>query len=100
MAVILMVLLGVTGMAVPPVATGLAVQYAAAAPTLAAALTVFAFNLGLALGSSVAGIALDSSLGATGPALIGVVAVCLGIPPLLVLLRSTQANHSQATPQS
>jgi predicted MFS family arabinose efflux permease len=63
-AIIFSVLLGVAGMSVPPVVTGLAVRYARSAPALAAALSVSAFNLGIALGSWAGGRALDSSLGA------------------------------------
>ena len=97
-AVVLLVLLGVTGMAVPPVATGLAVCYARSAPTLAAALAVSAFNLGIALGSWVGGRALDSSLGVTGPALIGAVGAALGLVPLLALARATKpASHDEKT---
>jgi DHA1 family inner membrane transport protein len=84
-AVVLVVLLGVAGMAVPPVATGLAVQFAGSAPTLAAGLAVAAFNGGIALGSWIAGNTLDSSLGATGPALIGAVLAVIGLIPLLAL---------------
>jgi predicted MFS family arabinose efflux permease len=90
-AVALIVLLGVAGMAVPPVATGLAVRFAAAAPTLAAGLAVSGFNGGIALGSWIAGDALESSLGATGPALIGAIMAAVGLVPLLALaaLRAT-----------
>jgi predicted MFS family arabinose efflux permease len=95
-AVALLVLLGLMGMAVPPVATGLAVRYASSAPTLAAALSVSAFNLGIALGSWVGGLALDSPLGASGPALIGAVGAALGLVPLLALARATgRAAHPE-----
>jgi DHA1 family inner membrane transport protein len=83
--VVLVVLLGVTGMCVPPVATGLAVRFASSAPTLAAALAVSAFNTGIAVGSWIAGYALGTSLGATGPALVGAVMTALGLAPLLAL---------------
>jgi DHA1 family inner membrane transport protein len=85
-AVILVVLLGVAGMAVPPVATGLAVRFAHSAPTPAAALAVSAFNTGIAAGSWVAGVALASELGATGPALVGVGMAAVGLVPLLTLV--------------
>jgi|tagenome__1003787_1003787.scaffolds.fasta_scaffold20857012_2 predicted MFS family arabinose efflux permease len=97
-AVALLVLLGVTGMAVPPVATGLAVRYASSAPTPAAALSVSAFNVGIALGSWVGGRALDSSLGASGPALIEAVGAALGLVPLLALTRAGKgAAHAEHT---
>ncbi|MDQ1622165.1 MAG: transporter, family, chloramphenicol resistance protein, partial [Actinomycetota bacterium] len=98
-AVVLIVLLGVVGMSVPPVATGLAVRYASKAPTLAAALSVSAFNLGIALGSWAGGTALDSSLGAVGPAVIGAGGAALGIVPLVVLaLVTRRALRNGVTP--
>ncbi|OOP60415.1 MFS transporter [Arthrobacter sp. SRS-W-1-2016] len=84
-AAALVVLLGATGMAVPPVATGLAVRFAAPAPTLAAALAVSAFNAGIALGSWIAGQTLESALGATGPAVVGVIMTAAGLVPLFIL---------------
>jgi DHA1 family inner membrane transport protein len=92
-AIIFSVLLGVAGMSVPPVVTSLAVRYARSAPTLAAALSVSAFNLGIALGSWAGGRALDSSLGATGPALIGAAGAALGLVPLLALARGSRTCH-------
>jgi DHA1 family inner membrane transport protein len=97
-AVTLVVLLGVAGMAVPPVATGLAVRFASSAPTLAAGLAVAGFNGGIALGSWIAGDALDSSLGATGPALVGAVMAVVGLMPLLALA-ATRATSRDAGPQ-
>jgi DHA1 family inner membrane transport protein len=82
---VLVALLGITGMAVPPVATGLAVRFAPAAPTLAAAVAVAAFNLGIALASWVESEALDGPLGVTAPETIGVALVVLGLIPLAVL---------------
>jgi DHA1 family inner membrane transport protein len=84
-AVVVITLLGVVTMAIPPVATGLSVRLAGSAPTLAAAFTVSAFNGGIAAGSSIGGHTLDTSLGATGPATVGVVMVALGLVPLLAL---------------
>jgi DHA1 family inner membrane transport protein len=72
-------------MAVPPVATGLAVRLAAAAPALAAGLAVSAFNAGIALGSWIAGYALDSALGPGGPALVGAIMAVVGLIPLIAL---------------
>jgi DHA1 family inner membrane transport protein len=45
------------------------------------ALAVAAFNTGIAAGSWAAGIALASPLGATGPAVVGVVMVAAGWCP-------------------
>ncbi|MCW2947146.1 MAG: major facilitator superfamily 1 [Actinoallomurus sp.] len=92
--VILVVLMGLTGMAVPPIATALSVRFAHSAPTVAAALAVSGFNTGIALGSWVAGSALDSSLGLTGPALVGTVMIALGLIPLIALaaIRATRTD--------
>src|SRR3954453_11610679 len=87
-AVIVIPFLGVVTMAIPPVATGLSVRLAGSAPTLAAALTVSAFNGGIAIGSLLRGQTLDTSLGETGPAPVGVVMVALGFVPLAALGRA------------
>jgi predicted MFS family arabinose efflux permease len=49
-------------------------------------LAVSAFNAGIAAGSWLAGHALDSSLGATGPALVGVAMTAVGLVSLLALV--------------
>src|SRR3954462_1017783 len=78
-------LLGAVSMAIPTAATGLSVRLAHSAPTLAAAFTVSAFNGGGAPGSPIRGAPLNTSLGQTGPATLGVVMVGLGLIPLAVL---------------
>ncbi|MFL6125826.1 MFS transporter [Actinophytocola sp.] len=83
----LVVLLGLFGMATNPVLIGMAVRYAAHAPTLASALSTSSFNLGTAVGSWLAGFALESALGATGPVLVGTGIAALYFVPLTLLLR-------------
>ena len=97
-AVIVITVLGVVTMAIPPVATGLSVGLAGSAPTLAAALTVSAFNGGIVAGSSIGGLTLDTSLGETGPATLGVVMVALGLLPLaaLAMARAGDTHHFPA----
>nr|WP_257232516.1 MFS transporter [Streptomyces sp. Rer75] len=80
--VFLMVLAGFT---VNPVVTSLAVRFAGNAPTLTSALTTSAYNTGIAAGSAVAGMTMDSSLGLTGPPLVGTVSAALTLLPLLAL---------------
>src|SRR3954451_12180609 len=98
-AVITITLLGVVTMAIPPVATGLSVRLAALAPTLAAAVTVSAFNGGIAFGSAIGGHTLDTSLGETGPAAVGIVMALLSLIPLIAIamngagLTKTSRNH-------
>jgi predicted MFS family arabinose efflux permease len=94
-AVITITLLGAVTMAIPPVATGLTVRLAAAAPTLAAALTVSAFNGGIAAGTTLGGHTLDTALAETGPATVGVLMVGLVLVPLAALARR-RAGRSNA----
>ncbi|WP_051138232.1 hypothetical protein [Streptomyces canus] len=63
----------------------LAVRFAGRSPTLGSALTVSAFNLGIAAGSWAAGHALESSLGATGPAAVGTVIAGLTLIPTIAI---------------
>ncbi|MFI2780841.1 MFS transporter [Streptomyces sp. ALB3] len=87
-AIALVFLMALTGFTVNPVVTSLAVRSAGDAPTLTSALTTSAYNMGIAAGSALAGHALDSSLGLTGPALVGAVFAALTLLPLIGLLRS------------
>ncbi|MFZ4893335.1 MFS transporter [Plantibacter sp. Mn2098] len=82
---VLFFFVGAAGLCVPPLATGLSIRLASSAPTLAAASAVAAYNGGVALGSWVAGIALESALGVTGPSAVGAVMVGIGLIPLIVL---------------
>ncbi|MGW2642433.1 MFS transporter [Streptomyces sp. NPDC001348] len=89
-AVLLVFLMALAGFTVNPVVTSLAVRFAGDAPTLTSALSTSAYNTGIAAGSAIAGRALDSSLGLTGPALVGTVSTALTLVPLIVLaLRGT-----------
>ncbi|MFF9585334.1 MFS transporter [Streptomyces achromogenes] len=84
-AVFLIFLMALTGFTINPVVTALAVRFAGDAPTLASALTTSAYNTGIAAGSALAGQALASSLGVTGPALIGALFTGLTLLPLIAL---------------
>ncbi|VXC28814.1 MFS transporter [Arthrobacter sp. 9V] len=84
--VALIFLLGLFGMATNPILIGKAVGYAGHAPTLASALSTSAFNLGTAVGSWMAGYALQSALGATGPVLVGTAIAALYFVPLTMLM--------------
>ncbi|MFD9320401.1 MFS transporter [Streptomyces sp. NPDC060053] len=91
--IVLVALLGFFGLGANPVLISLAVRFAGRAPTLGSALTVSAFNLGTAAGSWCAGLALDSGLGATGPAVVGTsIAALTLIPTTAVAL--TRRRHS------
>jgi predicted MFS family arabinose efflux permease len=82
---ILTFLLGIAGMGVPPVGTGLAVRFARTAPTLAAAISVSAFNGGTAIGTWLGAAAIDSSLGVVAPVIDGIVMATLGLLTLLAM---------------
>jgi hypothetical protein len=75
----------------------LAKSTAGAAPTLGCALSVSAFNASTAVGSSIAGLALSSALGFTGPAVVGTVISALTLIPVLILARARYRRRS-ATP--
>ncbi|MEV6019988.1 MFS transporter [Streptomyces sp. NPDC051997] len=90
-AVALIFLMALTGFSLNPVVTSLVMRFAGDAPTLASALTTSAYNTGVAVGSALAGRALASSLGLTGPALVGAVFTALTLLPLIALaIRGTR----------
>jgi predicted MFS family arabinose efflux permease len=86
--VILVALLGLTSMTVNPILIALAVRFAKQAPTLASALSTSAFNLGTAVGSWMAGRALESPLRELGPPIIGTTVATLTLIPLAALALS------------
>ncbi|MET8339878.1 MFS transporter [Streptosporangium canum] len=83
--VVLVALLGFFGLGANPVLISLSVRFAGDAPTLASALSVSAFNVGTAAGSWIAGRALDSTLGATGPAVVGAAIAALTLIPTITI---------------
>jgi DHA1 family inner membrane transport protein len=84
-AVVLVFLMALAGFTVNPVVTSLTVRFAGDAPTLTSALSTSAYNTGIAVGSALAGRALNTSLGLTGPALVGAVSAALTLLPLIAL---------------
>ncbi|MFF4082723.1 MFS transporter [Streptomyces sp. NPDC001777] len=101
--VVLVFLLGLFGMSTNPILIGKAVGYAAEAPTLASALSTSAFNVGTAVGSWIAGYALQSALGATGPVVVGATIAALYFLPLTALVvkdrRTERASAEGGRPQ-
>ena len=81
----LVVLLGLFGLGANPILVSMAVRFAGHAPTLGSSLSVSAFNIGTAVGSWLAGLALVTPLGATGPALVGTVIAALTLIPATAL---------------
>jgi DHA1 family inner membrane transport protein len=98
-AVVLVFLMALTGFTVPPVVTSLAVRFAGDAPTLTSALTTSAYNTGIAAGSAIAGRAMGSSLGLTGPALVGTISAALSLLPLIALALSGAPRQARVVAQ-
>ncbi|MFG3035169.1 MFS transporter [Streptomyces sp. NPDC048253] len=101
-AVILVTLMGMTGFAATPVLGALALRFSCSAPTLVSGLSGSAPNVGIAVGSWTAGIALTSPLAQAGPPLVGTVAVALTLLPLtaLVLMRATRSETPPPQPRA
>lgn len=99
---VLMFLLGVAGMGIPPVGTGLAVRFAAAAPTLAAALAGSAFNGGTALGTWGGALTLDSEAGVLGPVWVALTLAVLALITLVIMgaMRLTKTAALPATSET
>lgn len=83
--VCLTVLLGLFGVSTHPILISMAVRLAAGAPTLASALCTSFLNLGTAIGSWSAGLALESQLGVIGPVVVGTAVAALYFIPLGIL---------------
>jgi DHA1 family inner membrane transport protein len=98
-AVLLVLLMALTGFTVNPVVTSLAVRAAGDAPTLTSGLTTSAYDTGTAAGSALAGVAVDSSLGLTGPALVGAALAALTPIPLIALARGATRHRTRITAQ-
>jgi DHA1 family inner membrane transport protein len=96
--VLLVVLLGLLGLSANPVLSALAVRIAGVAPTLGVAMSVSAYNLGTAVGSGIAGRALDSELGATGPAVVGTAFAVLTLIPTIAIAIRSRGPVSRDTP--
>ncbi|MFE3033067.1 MFS transporter [Streptomyces canus] len=94
--VVLVALLGLFGLGANPVLISLAVRFAGQAPTLGSALTVSAFNFGTAAGSWIAGRALDSPLGTTGPAMVGTMVAALTLIPTTIIALAQRRRSASA----
>ncbi|MEU3740068.1 MFS transporter [Streptomyces sp. NPDC032198] len=99
-AIALTFLMALAGFTINPVVTALAVRLAGDAPTLASALTTSAYNTGIAAGSALAGQALASPLGVTGPALIGAVFAGLTLVPLIALAVTSKHGTTRTVAHS
>jgi predicted MFS family arabinose efflux permease len=96
--VLLVVMLGLLGLSANPVLSALAVRFSGVAPTLGVAMSVSAYNLGTAVGSGIAGHALDSELGATGPAVVGTGIAVLTLVPTIAIAWRQRSSLSAGRP--
>ncbi|MGY1495837.1 MFS transporter [Streptomyces sp. QTS52] len=101
-AVILVTLMGLAGFAATPVLGALALRFSSSAPNLVSGLSGSAPNVGIAIGSWTAGIALTSPLEQAGPPMVGTVAVALTLVPLavLALMRATRSETPPPQPRA
>jgi predicted MFS family arabinose efflux permease len=86
------------GLSANPVLSSLSVRFAGAAPTFGVAMSVAAYNLGTAVGSWLAGRALGSGLGATGPAAVGAVIAALTLVPTIGIARVRREMSTSCSP--
>jgi multidrug resistance protein len=96
-AIAFVTLLGFFGLGANPVLISLAVRFADRATTLGSAMSVAAFNSGTALGSALAGRALGTSLGVTGPAAVGAVIAAATLVPVVSIALLQRRNTTQPT---
>ncbi|XDO64453.1 hypothetical protein HEP84_57680 [Streptomyces sp. RLB1-33] len=96
--IVLVALVGLFGLGANPVLISLGVRFAGRAPTLGSALTVSAFNLGTAVGSWFAGLALESPLRATGPAAVGAAIGALTLIPTIAIALTQRRRSAVVMP--
>jgi DHA1 family inner membrane transport protein len=92
----LVVLLGLFGLGANPILVSMAVRFAGRAPTIGSSLSVSAFNIGTAVGSWLAGLALVTPLGAAGPAMVGTVIAALTLIPAAALALAARSATAVA----
>jgi len=83
----------VAGLVCNPILSAQVVAVAGPGRPLAMALSTSAFNVGIAGGSALAGVALSSGLEAQGPPLVGVVFGVLALVPLLLLAKGARRQR-------
>jgi predicted MFS family arabinose efflux permease len=98
--VLLVVGLGAFGLGANPVLIAQTLRYADGGSTLASSLATAAFNLGTAGGSAMAGVSLSTSLGLSGPAVLGAAITGSALAPLAILAigATRRGSHLIVTP--
>ncbi|MGI5427330.1 MFS transporter [Streptomyces sp. CA-179760] len=93
-AVALVVLLGAAGIATNPILVGEVVRIAGSGRALPMALATSAFQVGIAVGSWLGGLALTSALGLKGPSLAGCALALAALLPLGLLAAPRHKTES------
>lgn len=93
-AVITILALGVTGFAIVPAVQMRVLDKAEGAPSLASAVNISAFNVGIAVAAWLGGVAIDNGLGFTAPAWIGAL---LAAAALAVTLLSSALDRRESS---
>jgi predicted MFS family arabinose efflux permease len=83
--VMLVLLLGASGLGANPVLIAQTLRHAGGGSALASSLATAAFNLGTAAGSALAGVTLTTSLSLIGPAVLGAVLTGSALAPIAIL---------------
>ena len=96
--VTLVVLLGLFGLSANSVLIHLAVGFAGRAATLGSGLSVASFNAGTAVGTTIAGATLATSVDLTGPAMVGTIIVALTLIPTTALALVSRRRQAVADP--
>lgn len=95
-AVILLVLLGAVGISTTPILVGQVIRIVGPGRALPVALTTSAFQVGIASGSWIGGVALTSALGLKGPSLVGLALALAALLPLSLLAAASQRTAGAA----
>ncbi|TLF76445.1 MFS transporter [Nocardia cyriacigeorgica] len=95
--VVLVVLLGASGLGVNPILIAQTMGFAGPGSRLASSLATAAFNLGTAVGSALAATTLSTSLGVTGPPVLGAVITASALIPV-AWLAAARPRRPRETP--
>ncbi|MGO4649622.1 MFS transporter [Nocardia sp. 2YAB30] len=95
----LVMVLGASGLGANPVLIAQTMRFAGHGSWLASSLATAAFNLGTAVGSALAATTLSTTLGVTGPAVLGAAITATALVPIAVLasIRTRPRNGNTPT---
>ncbi|ORA39324.1 MFS transporter [Mycobacterium aquaticum] len=98
LVVVLVVVLGASGLGANPVLIAQTLSYAGRQSALASSLATAAFNLGTAGGSALAAVTLSTAVGLAGPAMLGALLTGCALVPVGVLVVASQVKQHHARP--